>query len=639
MTALLVALIYAAGCLGAGLLVVRALTGRAWPALAADDAPLLATGFILGQALVAGLWIPIALGGWFRPVILGVLSLALAAAAVTLALPLARTAWERADDALAWLRAQSLVVRAAAITLAALVLGFGLAAWLKPPIGDAEAFYLVYARIIAATERLEPMPGLYEGFSAIGLMGEMHMAALVALADVRAAKFFVWLLGLATAALLVSVCGAVNIGRLGKLLALALLFTSTAFTYHLFDGKVDLFAAALGLVAVWWVLAERDAVLKRVAIAVAGLATGFAVVAKFSFGLGFVPAIATLLVWRRLDASGGASIGPLLGTLTTFVAWAVLATAPHLVKNAVLFAAPLAPFVGGPYDKSWLQQVWFAPEVTRRIVLTYPLALVFGRYPMQGGNLSFLLLALLPLAWWLPRPARWRSSTVLQLCVAGAVGTLLWMALRPSVIAPRYFLTTLLLFYPLVAKAADYVLTHEARPRWLGAAAMAFVLLALAVFAYPLLPVARYAAAAARGTGDECALASPYCVPLSRLSREALPGDRVYLAGYYGYWLRDDLLQCRDRGDESRLPRLGGGPGISWEALAQGGFRWLVVDLSSHGQEWETLAGLPRPDYLAAETFWHDNRLLVLRLTDRRRPERVACAQVDGRAWMPLPAQ
>lgn len=634
---LFITCVYTLACVGAGHWVLRALVGRNWALLVSSTASLLAGKLILGQAVLAALWVPIGLVGWFAPpAIVGTL-VAIILVSASQVLPSVRNAAVPVREFVEWLRGERVGSQLAAVALALLVLGFGLAAWLMPPLGDAEAFYIPYARIIAAARSLKPMPGPYADFSTIGLMGELHSAALISLDSVSAAKLFVFPLALSAAAMLAAICTQTGMGRLGSMIAVAMLFTTTAFTHHIFDGKTDLFPTALGLMAVWWLLAAGSVVSMRTAYAVAGLCTGFAVVGKFSYIVGFLPAALSLLLWHRPPNAGSTTQSAVLkdtiGRMVLFGLWALVATLPHLAKNTVLFDAPLAPFLGGPQDKSWLHQSWFAPDVTRRIVLTYPLALVFGRYPGQSGNLSYLLLAFLPLAAWLPRPGDLRASKLAQLCAAGAIGTLLWIALRPSMIAPRYILATLLLFYPLVAKAAEQVLIKEASPRWLGAGMIAMLLSAFAVFSYPLLPVLRQVPNVLTGRLDPCALASLYCNPLSRLSNEAAPGDRVYFAGYYGHWLRDDLLQCRDHGAESKLLRVFHGPGLSWEALASGGFRWFAVDLTSHAREWETLAASPRPDYLVVETSWSSKDMVIVRIDDRRGEPPTVCRQVDARAW------
>ncbi len=89
--------------------------------------------------------------------------------------------------------------------------------------------------------------------------------------------------------------------------------------------------------------------------------------------------------------------------LVTLSALAMLI--PHFIKNALLFGEPFAPFLTLHGQASHItSQRWFSPETTAEIVAVYPLALVFGRYPMMGGTLSPLLLMVAPLVIFLPQP-------------------------------------------------------------------------------------------------------------------------------------------------------------------------------------------------------------------------------------------
>lgn len=631
MNGILVTLVYSAVCIGTGLLALRALGLPATPGLDAR-LPVMSSALILGQALLSATWLLSGLAGWLQPWAIWTVMAALLAVSLPLAAPVLRRAAEQVRAMLGWWTGETVVFRLLATGVVLLAAAFAAAAWLKPPFGDAEAFYMTYARVIAATGRIEPMPGLYATFSSIGMIGEPQLAALIAISGVPAAKLFVWILAAAAAAILHAIGRTAGLGNRGSLLLLAMLFTTTAFTHHIWDGKVDLFAAALGLLAVYWAFAARTTALAKTALAVTGLAAGFAVVAKFSYAISLAPALLVLLLWPR---EGNMTARARIVVIGLVGLWAIVATVPHLVKNAVMFAAPLAPFIGGAADQNWLQQVWFAPEVIRRIVATYPLALTFGRYPMQGGNLTFLWLAFLPLLWWLPRPARLRDSLLFQLCLAGLAGTLVWMALRPSIIAPRYLLAVLLLFYPLAARAAEHVLDRENAPRWLSGAIAGVTFAALAIFSYPLLPIAADSARQllGRDTG-QCALASTHCPPLLQLNAEAAPGDRVYVLSYYTYWMRDDLLQCRDRGTESKSILLLGGPGLTWNALLNGGFDWLVVDRASHARDYAALFDKTPPDYLNVEIRHQSNDVMVVRLRDRRTAAPRPCRQADGKSWV-----
>lgn len=631
-------LIYGAASVGAGVLLLRALAGRSWDALIRSDAPVLATALLTGQALVAALWIGVGLAGWFTPRVVWACVALLIGLASPLLLPVARRSVGVARGVLSEVGAMPWWLRVVALLLAVLVVGFGVAAWLKAPVGDGEAFYMAYAKVIADAHRVAPMPGLYAPFSTIGLVAELHFAALMQVGDAGAAKLFVWLLALAAGAILAAICRRAGVGPQGRLVALVMLFTTTAFSNHISDGKVDLVAAALGLCAVYWAMVA-DVTARRLAIPLSGLCTGFAVVAKFSYVPAFVPAIVLLVAWQRLAGASGETpvrTGFLAtaSALMVFGAWAVLAVLPHLTKNAVLFGAPLAPFVGGPQDKNWLQQVWFPAEVTARILRTYPLALTFGRYPMQGGNVSFLLLAFAPLVWWLPRPQRFWDSLLFRLCLAGAVGTACWLVLRPSVIAPRYLLATLLLFVPLTARAAEHAITREVAPSWLSVGITTSLAAAVTIFAYPLLPLPKALLQYAQGRLPVCALASVHCNPLQRLNSMAAPGDRVFMLNYYGYWLRPDLLQCRDSyGDDRILVKLDG-PGLTWEILRAGGFRYVVADKVDYADDLHRLSALRVPTGVTVTQILDTPQLELFEVTSASDTAKAAaCQKVKPPAW------
>ena len=143
----------------------------------------------------------------------------------------------------------------------------------------------------------------------------------------------------------------------------------------------------------------------------------------------------------------------------------IIALLPHLIKNGLLFNNPLAPF--GTDLMNLLNQDWFGPATTRRVLLTYPLALTFGDYWGQLGNLSPLILGFLPLAIFLPRPRNPVTSPLIVLTLAALVGVLAWITIRPSMLLPRYMLATLLLFVLLPARAAEFLTLHDSYPRYL----------------------------------------------------------------------------------------------------------------------------------------------------------------------------
>jgi hypothetical protein len=305
-----------------------------------------------------------------------------------------------------------------------------------------------------------------------------------------------------------------------------------------------------------------------------------ATAAKFSYLLVIAVSLSVLLAWRLVVSRSQEtklvkSSVNLARVSVVMVIAAIVAWLPQLLKNGMLFEAPLAPFVGGQSDGNLLSQVWFSSEDTRKILLTYPLALVFGRYPMQGGGLSFLFLAFLPFLAWMARPASWRMSMTVAVTVAGLSGVLAWMLLRPSVIAPRYILASLLLLVPILAIAAEDVLAKKTAPLVLRAGTTLTVLFAIAASFWHLLPIPSAIISGFDSKGNACSLASPECDSFQKLSEIARPGDRLLIAAYYPYWLTPALLQCRDTLEEQRaIPDQA--QLVSW--LQSRGFVYVAVD-------------------------------------------------------------
>ncbi|WP_417412031.1 hypothetical protein [Hoeflea sp.] len=574
--------LYCLACLGYGWLVVppvapgaRGLTGKG---SAAFEYVALGSAFLLGTAIFAAILIVLGITGQLLP---SVLATSLAPGLIVFAVVALRCrgGWSTFLGSVGALRRQPWWIGTMAVLLILLALGFAFAAWFAPPKGDAAAFYLVYPKIIAAAGALIPMPGTYEGFSQIGLSAEYHFAALMVLADVSAAKLFIFPVALANAAMLCGLVGASRGGPTAMVLACAMLLTSSTVHIYMFDGKVDLLATGFGLAAVYWLVVGGDDERGYLSFALSGLFAGLAIVAKFSFIPSLGASLLVLLIWRSARRSQGqgftaflrilAVSGIIMG-LTTLIGWL-----PQLLKNAVLFQAPLAPFIGGNEEGEYLNQVWFSVETTWRIVLTYPLALIYGRYPMQGGGLSFLFLCFLPLL--LLARGKLGSHTGVSgvLAMAGIAGVIAWVVLRPSVIAPRYILASLLLLVPYFVVRIEQLLRDRDRPAFLEFGIAISVLAAIGASSWQLLPLASGVAAAYKGADRTCIGASVECVPLRQLSEGAAPEDRILVATYYAFWLDASHLQCRDQGRE--LSTAVAAPDLEvW--LQQRGFRYAVVD-------------------------------------------------------------
>ncbi len=635
-TIIAVTVVYSIVCLCLGGLVNRALSGGASTAdISAGTA--LASAFLLGQGILANVWLLIAIPGWFKPsVVLSVMALVFVLGSVFV--------WRNAVLFLRQLRGIWFDLRkeswgwqiAAFLTILLYLAGFTSLG--RQFFGDAAAFYMALPKVIAASHRLIPLPG-FDAFTQIGLQGEMHYAAMMLMGSPDAAQLFAWPTILAGAVMLVAISSKAGLGRRGQWIVLTCVFSSSAVTWLSGDGKVDLFAAALGLAACFWALRiqERQDVLS---IRLAGLFTGTAVVAKFSYLPTLLPAVAALVLYKTVLENRGKERAIVswkrAGSIFLRIGlWMVPAVFPHLIKNYALFGNPLAPFSAS--GMGWASQKWFGSRTTRRIVLTYPLALTFGRYWAQYGNLSPLVLAFLPLALLLPRKKLFRGGPLEAITLAALVGLICWVLLHPSVLSPRYILCTLLLLIPLGARAAEYVSQTETGVRFISFGVLACILITQVTYGLHFLNVVFFPYKTKQylaGQISQLDRDDLYCRLLTTLGQGAEPGDRVVFAAYHRYWLRPDLLQCASR--DTELGNLMGQTSEAfWNGILEGNFRYLVVDKSSHGKVEENLKEGKHPDWIRISILCEEGNMSVYRLefTKPPRESMLECIQAAPPAW------
>lgn len=574
---------YTLACLGAGTVALKLLAGKTDWLSRISALTILATEFILGQGLLASLWLLLALAGWFSIEVVGILCFLFIASGLYFGHDLfshlrrqTASIWhEFRQDTWVWQLIASLTV------VLWLLWGSSLG---RPLLGDGAIFYMPLAKTIAYSQRILPLIG-WEEFTSIGLQGELHFAALMSLHSPEAAKLFSWPTITMAAIMLAALGRVTGMGRRGQWLTLSMLFSSSAVIWLSGDGKVDLFGAALGLAACYWAVQIRH---NRtwMTLFLTGLFSGFSIVAKMSYMLILAPTIALLVLWGyecelRNKAQWRLTLAPLAGGCMIVLAGLMLAFIPHFIKNGLLFDNPLAPLGFG--DSGWLKQIWHGAETSRRIALSYPLAITYGSYWAQYGNMSPLILAFLPLMFYLPRPRSLFSSPLSVLTLLALMGMIIWVIFNPSIVAPRYILALLSLFILLPARAAEYASRNDRPPRLMAVWIPAFTLIILVstgLFFLGDVFVPDRTFQYLTGEMGECGRDGENCSAMNKINRKADLGDRVYLATYHRYWLRGDLLQCTlNRRDQAARPAAGE---EFWLEFYQDGFEFLLLDRDSY---------------------------------------------------------
>jgi hypothetical protein len=304
-----------------------------------------------------------------------------------------------------------------------------------------------------------------------------------------------------------------------------------------------------------------------------------------------------------------------------------IAIVPQIAKNWAMSGEPFAPifYFGVPGIDT--DQVYYTTATTIRLVLTYPLVLIFGNYWNQHGNLSVLLPAFLPLGFigFAHRPRR----DLWALTAAAILGLFCWTALWPSTFAPRYYLVVLVVPFLFAADGAARASFAGSWPiRTMVVLTLAFALVESArSLANPVSLAWKYAASA-----DTVSYDGDDSFNMARLlNASAPPGTRVALLGFYRYPLRADLLECAfSQAQVLKFPSFG--KRIALEAYLEGA-DYLAIDLMPFK------TAIPNdfaelPSWLHVEQIYKGPRVWIYRLTGAPEspPRRAQCVR-DRRVW------
>lgn len=447
---------------------------------------------------------------------------------------------------------------------------------LLPPGTDALAFYMAQPKLIAEARALLLLPS-YAPLAQISLHSEMHYAVFFAFCGdyvgMVAGKVFAFLAGISVLPLTWGCGQRLGLPAVSRWLLVLIIVSSTAVSLLLWDGKTDLIPTALALASLYFVL---DRPLSRPAMSAAGLTLGLSLTSKLSFIPTFGATIAIVLLgllWMR----GRLQKSELKQTLMDLICLGAATAAPVallVLKNTIVFNEPLAPFLiqhgAASFD---LNQIWFSPENTRWIVTTYPFALIFGQYPMQHGNLSVLMLAALPLIL-LFRFRQGMSPELVLVSLAALAGTLIWVVFRPSVLAPRYILPSLIALAPLAAYLLGQVWY---RGKWFDRFSLGIIVAALFVItAADARSVWKNTKAMSRTPSNAIWLmAEP-------ANSSRLPATRVLNFTYYSVMFNSALLRCCIVTPDGDLVDASSDMTRFWTRLYERGITHVTLDRATH---------------------------------------------------------
>lgn len=645
-------LLYSFACAVTGLSVIKLLSFENRLERQFSIFVIITSGFLLGQGIFANLWLFIGLASLFKAAIIWPFLIIIAIAGSYAVKDQFRPLHAETENILSQIRLLSWFWKFLLGFVFLLMFLYGMGAIALPPSGDAEAFYMVFPKIMAASERLRPQPNYYE-FSQVGLFGEMHYAALMSIGTPAAAKFFTWFTSLALAVLLLSLCMDLGLSIKGLIIAIVILCTSSMYTNHITDGKVDIYGGALGLAAYYWAMQTGREGCRILPYMLTGIFAGFAVVAKFSNIPVILSGVLLIIIWNHVPfvLPAAHQARKVFIKYIYFVAiFCVFFSIPviiHLVKNGMLFGEPFAPFVflkgeGNP----WADQAWFSPKTTRYILLTYPIALVFGKYPMQDGNISALIMVFMPFCFLLKKPESFFQSRLSQLSLVAAACLVTWMIVRPAVISPRYILATLVLFIPLAARSAENMLQISDGYTVLKKTVCFSLIFSLFIFFHHNRANAVQFGKFCFNKQVVCSGSSKSCNAFDFINKTVheVEGHRVYMGGYYSYHMRADLLQCLPgpddyggvsyRSPKERWERFKTSE-ERWQHLFNRGFNYLLIQKASHKQLLDLFNPIMTPLWLDVKQVFDDEHSIIYSLfaNDPNHKPQYICAQITPPAW------
>lgn len=574
MSVFLILCAYVIACVGLGGLCARFLL---------DDRSggKLSLKFGIGSTLLSGVWILIGLKGLLLSSVICVTILPL------FLLGLFELRSLKAAVAKPDLSPASLLLWIAIAAVTAALLWHGVLAYLRPPFGDADAFYMTYPKIMAETGRLSAMLFVYYDFSTVGLLGEMHFAVLMVIASAPAAKLFAWIAGIAIVFVMVEVTGKLGGGRIAKILVAAALATSPTVTDYLSDGKTELFGALSALAVVASIIIWPASLHTKRGIFLVGALSAIMAYAKFSYILCMLPTVVVLSLLMFKPEGEAGCLKSLSRQILFGAAGFAVGLLPHLIKNWILFGNAAAPFLG--MKENWADQAsWFSFADTAWIIGTLPFSLVLGNYPLMGGTLSMIWLVALPFSAYLLFAGKaMKGNRLLQVTVCAMIGLACWLVVKPSIFAPRYFLPNLLLLLPLPFIGVErYVTSGKASRMVLG---LLGTLAAFVTAVSPGEPPAGVWTATPHMVSEyikngrpECGLSiSDYCRIFGIVNKNIPVGRRMFVLGYYTYWIEGSLLRRINTNEETLS--VSKQPENIWQYLHDHGFCAVAVQTATHG--------------------------------------------------------
>lgn len=560
---------YSLACMGMGVILVKLLRGELFQTASAMT--IVATIFLVGQGILANVWVFVAMAGKFSPLVVWGIVLFLILSSLQYSFELFTKAWKQGFEVTREVASETLGWKI--LIIGTITIWASWAHFLGRPIETpGTRFYMALPKVISASEKLKVLPG-YEDVTSLGLQGEMQFAALMSMGSPESTQLFSWLTLTAGCILLLALGRQVGLNRRGQWLALSMVFTSSAVVILSGSGKTDVYGAAFGLAAYYWAFNLKTEKQYLISILI-GMLAGMAVVAKLSYAGSFLPSLAFILIWNTFSNSGDIGAKPKIAKFFVTGISAALIVLQLPIKNLYLFNSLIAPF--GMEDI--VNQVWYGPETIWKVYLALPLSLTFGAFWAQAGGISPLILVYSPLLLFLPKPRQLFEKSLVILSIASLFGLGIWFLLNPSNFAPRYFLACLLILVIPAANAAERFATlGREKARIIQTAALLFITYTSLSYTTFLFVPGNTLSLLFSGKPN-CNIEPMRCEIITNVNLIMGSGERLFTNTRHRYWLRPDLIQCAATSEEINNFLSIESPEFRWKYLVGRGFHSVFVE-------------------------------------------------------------
>jgi hypothetical protein len=601
-------LLFCAGCMGTGSIVLRALrplsgkpTGTGLSTAAA-----LGTALVVGQGVFSVVFLTLAEIGQLKPFYVGVtVAASLGAGLYAIQGYLPRMA-EAARPASSEDRDRDRrMILGLAVGVGILSLMFSSARLSY----DSVALYFSDAKLTALSQSLRYF--LDDSFVVSSFHTGIQYAAMIQLFGDQSARMYSWANGILIILFGLALAEELGLSGKGLLALLAMMLTTTAMIDMVGDGKIDLASTAPALAAVYWMAASRRRPSGSLQV-LSGFLMGQAM-ADRPFNFVLLPMVLLLFqaqicfrgaahTPRVLRRSLRALILPGLGTLP----W----LAYHLASNWFILGDPLAFLqnYGRLSASTWQWAV--SPNDLWFFRMFYPFTVSFLNTPQSLGTISPLFVAFLPLVFLHTVRRRIPASQEFGYLMFAAAATLaVWIVATYMVFEIRYvFFLWVILFMP-VAAAIGGVLEDDTP--FLGTFARVALVFLFAFTAVRTAYVALDSYAPINRQGNPQCGDFEFCDLLRPVNQIAAPGARVLTLNAFRYYLRTDLFSCSTTHTEySTLQQLSRTdvPAF-WREVYREGYLFIVYEKNySERHLYLTMAPGPgnAPAWLSLEPIFSD---------------------------------